>query len=399
MKDQWKAFNRDPFYLNENEDGALKGLSFAVKDVFHVKGIVATAGNPDWERTHTAAPTHAEAVEDLLKEGSTLVGTTHTDELMFSLNGENAQLGTPVNPKAPERIPGGSSSGSAVAVASGLVDFALGTDTGGSVRIPSSYCGVYGFRPTHGAVALKGVIPLAPSFDTVGWMANDTSTLSEVGEVLLNNQKKINMPFIKMLIPEDIMNLLDQENRDIYSEHIDQFTEVVTRSENITLASDGLAEWFQAFRTIQGYEVWEAHGEWITEENPYFGPGISERFEWSSTISLKEKEKASVKRAEVTEHMKDLLGVDGVILMPTAPGVAPLLNTSGKDLEDQRMKTLQMTCISGLTGFPQISLPLTEIDGLPIGLSIIAGPNQDRRLLEWINNISSVVKKKTAAKV
>ncbi|GAE27966.1 hypothetical protein JCM9140_4135 [Halalkalibacter wakoensis JCM 9140] len=399
MKDQWNAFNRDPFHVKTSEEGELSHLTFGVKDVFDVEGVVATAGNKDWERTHTPAVAHAQAIDLLLNEGAALVGTTHTDELMFSLNGENAQFGTPVNPRAPERIPGGSSSGSAVAVAAGLVDFALGTDTGGSVRIPSSYCGVYGFRPTHGAVSLEGVIPLAPSFDTVGWMANEMSILQAVGETLLKDQETSELAFTKLLIPDDVMNLLDEENKEIFTKHIEQFRNVVTTVEKTMLASEGLAKWFQAFRTIQGFEVWESHGKWITDVTPYFGPGIADRFQWSSTIRKEDAQKARSKQTEVTEYMKELLGTDGILLMPTAPGVAPRLNTSGKDLEDQRMKTLQMTSISGLTGFPQISLPLSEIDGLPIGLSIIAGPYQDRRLLRWVKEISEAIKTKTITKV
>lgn len=165
--------------------GPLQGLSFTVKDVFAVAGHRSSAGNPDWLRTHEPAADHAPAVRRLLEAGADLRGAAHTDELMYSLGGENYHYGTPVNPHGQDRIPGGSSSGSAVAVAAGSVDFALGTDTGGSVRVPSSYCGVFGFRPTHGAVPLEGVIPLAPGFDTVGWIAGSAELLFKVGRVLL----------------------------------------------------------------------------------------------------------------------------------------------------------------------------------------------------------------------
>ncbi|KAI7257790.1 hypothetical protein KC345_g10699, partial [Hortaea werneckii] len=165
--------------------GTLDGLSFTVKDVFAVAGHRSSAGNPDWLRSHEPPAAHAPAVLKLLQAGAALHGAAHTDELMYSLGGENYHYGTPVNPRGEDRIPGGSSSGSAVAVASGSVDFALGTDTGGSVRVPSAYCGVYGFRPTHGAVDMEGVIPLAPGFDTVGWMAGSAELLLKVGEVLL----------------------------------------------------------------------------------------------------------------------------------------------------------------------------------------------------------------------
>lgn len=173
------------------QSGPLSGLSFAVKDVFDIKGNTSGAGNPDWLRTHPPAESTAPALLALLQRGAALEGTTQTDELMYSLNGENAHYGTPINPVAPDRIPGGSSSGSAVAAAAGLVDFAIGTDTGGSIRIPSSYCGLYGFRPTHGAVSTEGLIPLAHSFDTVGWMSRDVNILLKTGCVLLKKTSQL----------------------------------------------------------------------------------------------------------------------------------------------------------------------------------------------------------------
>jgi amidase len=164
--------------------GPLAGRRFAVKDLFAIAGHRACFGNPDWLSTHWAAEATAPVITWLLDAGAALVGTTVTDELAFSLTGENPHYGTPPNPAAPGRVPGGSSSGSASAVAGGLVDFALGTDTGGSVRVPASHCGIFGFRPTHGAVSPAGVLPFSPSFDTVGWFARDADTLAAVGDRL-----------------------------------------------------------------------------------------------------------------------------------------------------------------------------------------------------------------------
>ena len=165
--------------------GPLAGLTFAAKDLFDIAGHVTGAGNPDWLRLHTPAPRTAPVVQTLLDAGADMVGKTHTDELSRGIFGENAHYGTPTNPRAPGRVPGGSSSGSAAAVAGGLVDFALGTDTGGSVRIPASFCGIFGIRPTHGRLSLDGVVGQAPSFDTVGWLARDADLLARVGAVLL----------------------------------------------------------------------------------------------------------------------------------------------------------------------------------------------------------------------
>ncbi len=185
MADQLNAFCAHCELKKDGHRGTLSGLSFAVKDVFEVQGVRNCAGNPTWLETHPPAPRTAPAISRLLVSGAALRGLTLTDELTLGLNGENFHYGTPINSAAPDRVPGGSSCGSASAVAGGAVDFALGTDTGGSVRIPSSYCGIWGMRPTHGRVNNHGVVPLAPSFDTVGWFARSAEMLQTVGQHLL----------------------------------------------------------------------------------------------------------------------------------------------------------------------------------------------------------------------
>ena len=163
------AFCRDNHVERDGaSNGVLKGLSFGVKDVFHISGRRTGFGHPDWLRTHSPADVTAVAVQRLLDAGARIAGITCTDELTYSPTGENMHYGTPINPIAPDRVPGGSSSGSVSAVAGGLVNFALGTDCGGSVRLPASYCGVLGMRPTHGRVPLDGAIPFGPSFDVAG---------------------------------------------------------------------------------------------------------------------------------------------------------------------------------------------------------------------------------------
>src|SRR5215468_9547236 len=171
--------------LESTASGPLDGLTFVVKDLIDVEGHVTGAGNPDWAARQAPAATSAPVVERLLRAGATLVGRTVTDELAFSLEGENHHYGTPVNPRAPERLPGGSSSGSAVAVAAGLADLGLGTDTGGSVRVPASFCGLYGWRPSHGRVSMDGVVRFAPSYDTVGLLARDAGRLQLAAQCLL----------------------------------------------------------------------------------------------------------------------------------------------------------------------------------------------------------------------
>lgn len=392
MKDQWGAFCSSDIRADATAEGALSGLSFAVKDVFDIRGHAAGAGNPDWKRTHNVAKRHAVAVEQLLSSGARLAGLTHTDELMFSLNGENWHYGTPVNPKAKQRIPGGSSSGSAVAVAAGLVDFALGTDTGGSVRIPASYCGIYGFRPTCGAVPMQGVIPLAPSFDTVGWFANDNRILLEVGKVLLPRESVRREPpaFKRIWIGEDGFALLESGIREEVMPTVQRLVSAASLpSASVLIAEEGLEEWMRVFRILQGAEIWNTHGAWIRSANPRFGPDIAERFRWSSSLEGRDTRPEEQAREAIRSRLLGLLGDDGLLILPTAGEGAPPRNTKGRALEKRRKRSLMLCCISGLAGLPQVTLPWASAGGLPLGVSLIAAPRQDLRLLHFARQLAA----------
>src|SRR5213083_1121681 len=190
--------------------GPLAGLMFAAKDLFDVAGHPTGGGNPDWARQHPAPTRHAWAVQRLLDAGATLIGKTVTDEVSRGILGENPFDGTPLNPKAPDRVPGGSSSGSASAVAQGLCDVALGTDTGGSVRVPASFCGLYGIRPTHGRLSLDGMLPQAPSSDTTGWFARDAETFARVSRVMLGEAISAARPQ-RLIVAVDAFGFADRE--------------------------------------------------------------------------------------------------------------------------------------------------------------------------------------------
>lgn len=386
MKQSWNAYANERLVIEPLAEGSLSGRTFAVKDVFNIAGHTPGAGNPDWLRTHGPSDRHAAAVASLLSSGARLEGTTLTDEMMYSINGENAHYGTPVNPKAPGRIPGGSSSGSAVAVSAGLTDFAIGTDTGGSVRVPSAYCGIYGIRPTHGAVDTSGLIPLASSFDTVGWMAKSAQTLLDVGRVLLEQQESGEAAFPRMVFAQDLWSLTDGHSYAAASRFFQVLRELARQHEDIIVAPNGLREWMDAFRIIQGLEIWREHQEWITREQPSFGPGIAERFAWASTLKAEECGGAYTLREEVRNRMNTLLANDTVLVVPTVPAIAPLLQLKGSEVERRRVQTLEMSCVAGLAGLPQVTVPIAGELGCPIGISFIAGQGQDMRLLEWVAN-------------
>lgn len=410
--------------------GVLEGLSFTVKDVFAVAGHRSSAGNPDWLRSHEPAAAHASAVGKLLQAGAALRGAAHTDELMYSLGGENHHYGTPVNPRGKDRIPGGSSSGSAVAVASGSVDFALGTDTGGSVRVPSAYCGVYGFRPTHGAVEMDGVIPLAPGFDTVGWIAGSAELLLKAGRVLLgapgggeethtgrlagsnpadNDSSESSassvprisstssassmsrMPGIsKMFLPPECWALAGQECGALLKQGLLKIQEgAALQAAETEIAPEGLKIWMDVFRELQGAEIWATHGAWIERERPVFGPDIAARFAWAAGLAGADHSGAGSLRSGIAQRLRSLLGNDGCLVIPTVPGPAPLRGGEPAQLELNRSGAMMLSCIAGLGGLPQITLPVAGPGGLPLGLSVIGGHGQDLNLLSWVQEIWS----------
>jgi len=385
VNDSWSAFVDKDVAVAATNAGELSGSAFAVKDVFAIRGITAGAGNPDWLRTHEPAKRNAEVIDLLLQNGARLTGTTHTDELMYSLNGENYHYGTPVNPKAPGRIPGGSSSGSAVAVAAGLVDFALGTDTGGSVRVPSSYCGIFGFRPTHGLVSTDGVIPLAPSFDTVGWMARSPQKLLDVGRVLIRGPVPAKGDFHRIYLGSDVWEAADDDCREALAPFVSLLEKEAARVERVVVAERGLGEWMNAFRILQGLEIWAEHGGWITREQPKFGPGVAERFSWVSSLKAEDGKGPQRLREEIRARLSEKLGEEGLLVIPTVPGIAPPLGLPAEQSNVRRNRTLAMCSVAGLAGLPQVTVPIAFVEGIPVGLSFIAGPRQDLKLLDWVN--------------
>jgi amidase len=359
--------------------GPLAGLTFGVKDIYDIAGHRTGFGSPEWLATHAPAARTASVVEQLLAAGADMLGKTQTDELTYSLNGENAHYGTPVNVNAPGRIPGGSSSGSAAAVAGGLVDFALGSDTGGSVRAPASFCGLYGIRPTHGRVSLQGACALAPSYDTAGWFARDAVLLERVGRVLLGESPAAASG--PVMIATDAFALLGDAARAALQPALDACNAVLGPLQPATVSAEGLPPWFHAFRVLQGAEIRDTLGPWVNKVQPKLGPGVRERMQWVMTITAEEAAVAQRVRDAVRARMDALLAGNAALVLPTVPDIAPLLNTPGAALDDFRARAMSLLCIAGHAGLPQVSMPLATLNGCPIGISLIAGRGNDQLLL------------------
>jgi len=366
--------------------GPLSGLTFGVKDIYDIAGHKTGFGSPDWLATHEAAAKTAPVVAALLAAGADMVGKTQTDELTYSLNGENAHYGTPVNVNAPGRIPGGSSSGSAAAVAGKLVDFAIGSDTGGSVRAPASFCGIYGIRPTHGRISLEGACALAKSFDTAGWFARDAALLERAGRVLLDDAAAAKQG--AALFAEDAFALLGSAAVAALQPALEKVKAVTGPLQNITVSAEGLPQWFQAFRVLQGAEIHQQLGAWVSRVQPKLGPGVRERMQWTATITAADVAGAQAIRDTVRRRMDELLQHNAVLVLPTVPDIAPPLNTPAPALDDFRARAMSLLCIAGHAGLPQVTLPLATLQGCPLGISLVAARGNDALLLSLASRIA-----------
>lgn len=367
--------------------GPLAGLSFAVKDLFDVAGYPTGGGSPIVLAMSGIKSTTAPTVQRLLDAGARFVGKTVTDELAFSMNGNNAHFGAPINGAAPQRISGGSSSGSASAVSNRMVDFALGSDTGGSVRAPASHCGLYGLRPTHGRISLQGVMDLAPSCDTCGWFSRDATTFARVADVLLGPDAASFTP--RLLWPGDVWAMLTPEVRASAEAAAQRVVGVFGAAAPVDLALESFDAMYWHFRHIQGRESWLVDGPLIERYAVPLGPGVAERFAWSRDVTDAQVSDATRFRVAFKAHLAALLGTDGVLLMPTMPDIAPLRSAPENTLDDYRNRAIRLLCTAGLSGAPQLSLPLAGRDGAPMGLSLLGPVGSDRTLVAMAEQLAA----------
>eukprot|EP00270_Netrium_digitus_P005348 TRINITY_DN17038_c0_g1_i1.p1 TRINITY_DN17038_c0_g1~~TRINITY_DN17038_c0_g1_i1.p1 ORF type:complete len:517 (-),score=100.36 TRINITY_DN17038_c0_g1_i1:184-1683(-) len=421
-----------PVILEGAAAGPLSGLTFCVKDMYDVSGFPTGFGSPSWLETHPdAADATAPAIQRLLDAGATLVGKTVMDEMAYSVVGSNAHYGTPLNPRAPSRVPGGSSSGTASAVGSGLVDFGIGSDTAGSVRVPASLCGLFGMRLTHGRISMEGARPLQPSLDTVGWFSRSPEILQAVGHVLLKEQqqgkeegeeeagKKQECPenarveveselqsLKGILVAADALDIADSSvTTTIYTQLSRRKGEVLDlvgggTMEEVRLGEwagggvGGLTDWMNSIRVLQMWEAWRCHGRWISETNPKFGPDVAARFAAAASVRIEEAEAAMAARVRISEHMRDLLADGWLLLLPSAPSIAPPLDATSSEMESFRHRCLCLSVVAGPAGLPQVSLPIAEVDGCPIGLGVVAAHGCDEILLAFTRRLVQTLERK-----
>ena len=361
-------------------EGPLAGLRFAVKDLIDVADVATGGGNPDWPRIYPTPSRHAWVVQRLLDTGASVIGKTITDEVSLGILGENAHDGTPLNPAAPDRVPGGSSSGSASAVASAVCDFALGTDSGGSVRVPASFCGLYGIRPTHGRMDFSGITVQSPSSDTCGWFARDAATFAAVGEALFGAAMPDALP-TTLLVATDAFGFADSDVQSALGPLVDRLAALIGSRQNVMLAPQGLSVWQRAQRVLQSSESWNTFEPWLDSCNPRRAFSVARALIFGSMLTDAERSAASLMRIEVRARLRLLLPPGTILCLPTTPFPAPPKGLPNSVLAPMRDRISCLTSHGGLTGVPQVNIPGATVNGLPVGLSIVAGRDADLDLL------------------
>ena len=367
--------------------GPLAGLSAVVKDMYDIAGERTGCGSPEWLATHPPAARNCPPVQKILDAGATIIGKTVCDEYFYSVSGANAHYGTPVNARAPGRLPGGSSAGSAAACGAGLCDFALGSDTGGSVRVPASFNGIYGLRPTHERIEHSGVADMAPSFDVPGWFAATPGVFRKVGAVLLDS-RGVAAKIDRVVVLEDAFAQAEELVADLLRTLLEFMSDDLPGMAHGRIAPEGFDPWREAFRIVQAYETWQTFGGFITKHRPNIGPGVKERMQFASTVTRVQADASREVVNKARDHIRQVAVPGTVLALPTAPSISPKIEMSGAELEEFRTRVMRLTCTSGISGLPQMNIPGGTINGCPIGLSFIGWAGGDEALLDLACELS-----------
>lgn len=366
--------------------GVLDGARLGVKDLIDIEGAITGGGNPDWAASHAPAARDAPCVAALRHAGARVVGKTISDELAFSLEGENVHYGTPRHPHDPDRLPGGSSSGSAAVVAWGEADLALGTDTGGSVRVPAAFCGVAAMRPTHGRIPLDGVLPFAPSYDTVGWFARDAALLQHAGQVLLGSRSDPHRPPLRLCLATDALALAEPS---VHEPLWAWARRMRIDAERSAFEDSDWRDWLEAYAVLQGLEIQAHVGPWIRRQHPRFGAAIAPRFEAALALDPRQGLRWADWRAQAVARLAQRMAPDEAWLIPAAPCPALSREADAGERGAFYERALALGAVAGHAGLPQVVFPLPTGKGLPICVSFISARGNDERLLALAATLSS----------
>lgn len=374
--------------------GPLSGKTAAIKDLMDYTGHRVSFGLPRWRETHDASRETAPVITRLLNSGATITGFAKLDQLAASLIGNVGEGVPPLNSCYPDRFTGGSSSGSAAAVAAGLVDLGVGTDTAGSIRVPAAACGLFGMRPTHGAIDVTGVRPWAPSFDVVGVLTADLSVMATGLSVMYDAIRPGSNQVHKVQLPTRAS--IPIVGTDVFRA-VETVAHALGAAFECRVSSTDLSNFVNPeigdlFARLQGRENWSSHADWISANMEYLAADVRTRLKRAQRLSASpesEKDADKAAREKYKREFDELATDTDIIVVPVLTDLAPLRTASPEELFEFRTKSVQLTAPGGLTGCPQLVLPVRLSENAKIvGVGMIGHHNDEMKLIHAANKLA-----------
>ena len=350
-------------------------VPYFAKDLFDTAGVPTAAGSTFLPRERASGTRDGALVAACARAGAVLAGKTHLHEFAYGITGENPHHGDCHRPGFPGRTTGGSSSGSAAAVAAGIVPLALATDTGGSVRVPAAFCGLFGLRLSPGEPWITDAVPLAPTCDTAGWFTAGAGDLAPVLEALLPAERTAERPLRgRSWAPPG----LDPDVAAAFGRAAGQLAEPAERALTDALAA-GFAPSLAAYHTLVSAEAWAWHRGWFARRAPEYDPNVRQRLENAARVTPEQVAAARAATEGVRSVWRDYFRTHDFLVLPAAPTPAP---TKAECTPELRNRIIQLTAPASLGGQPVLSLPVPLPGGLTTGLQVIV-PDHRSAVLRW----------------
>jgi amidase len=366
--------------------GPLTGQTMAVKDMFAVQDRVSSFGLGRWRETHGPSDTTAPVLRSLLAAGASIAGLAKMDQIAWSIVGNVSEGTPPLNSVYPDRFTCGSSSGPASAVAAGLAEIGIGSDTGGSIRAPAAVCGLFGLRPTHGLISTEDALPLASSFDTVGILARQLSLVGQVLSVVADRLDD-SPPAFRRVVPADRLDAVIPATADA----VRNVAADLAHGLGCELAEQDLGEFFNSdvvelFARIQAREVWATHGLWLAENLDYLAQDVRDRVRRAEelcgdTAAVKESDEREWR--SFTDALGSRLPADSVAVVPVLPGLPLRRQGSVEESLAFRSSALIYTAPGSLSGRPELVIPVRHAaTGLHVGVGLLGPRCSDAALVK-----------------